>query len=55
MATGLCSRHLAEYIADYGDGVGVELNNDNCRDCERHQSGCICADCSGAELTADND
>ncbi len=22
---------------------------------ERHQTGCICADCSGAELTADND
>lgn len=21
----------------------------------RHQTGCICADCSGAELTADND
>ena len=25
-------------------------------DCDPpHQSGCICADCSGAELTADND
>jgi len=22
---------------------------------EQHQTGCICADCSGAELTADND
>ncbi len=22
---------------------------------ERHYSGCICADCSGAELTAEND
>ncbi len=22
---------------------------------DRHQTGCICADCSGAELTADND
>lgn len=51
----LCAKHLAEYIEDYGDDGAAELNDDDCRDCERHSSDCICADCSGAELMADND
>lgn len=52
---GLCAEHLAEYIDDYGNDGEAILDKDNCHDCERHQSGCICADCSGAELTSDND
>ncbi len=52
----LCESHLAEYIEDYGDdGEAVLSAGDSCYYCERHQTGCICADCSGAELTADND
>lgn len=51
----LCSVHLAEYLEDYGDDGEAVLNEDHCFRCERHSSDCICADCSGAELTADND
>lgn len=54
-AKPLCSTHHAEYLQDYGDSEGVYLSFDSCYRCERHQTGCICADCSGAELTADND
>lgn len=34
----------------FGDG-----RDDEPEDEERHSMGCVCADCSGAELIADND
>lgn len=51
----LCDEHLEQYIYDFGDDGQAILGYGRCERCERHQSGCICADCSGAELTADND
>jgi hypothetical protein len=52
----LCAEHLVEYIEDYGDdGEAVLAAGDYCDVCDRHAGNCICADCSGAELTADND
>lgn len=50
----LCDEHLEQYTDDFGDDGGAVLGSDgSCVRCERHQSGCICADCSGAELTAE--
>lgn len=50
----LCQEHAAQYLADYEEEATVVEESD-CQYCTRHQSGCICADCSGAELTSDND
>lgn len=50
-----CAFHRAEYIDDYGDDGEAALDPDNCLRCQAHPTGCICADCSGAELTSEND
>jgi hypothetical protein len=44
------SKILMDWMKAHADPARIIKPNP-----ERHQSGCVCADCSGAELTADND
>lgn len=64
--TGCCERAI---LASYCEGLGTFSVCEECeQEClapyltsstlleeESHQMGCVCADCSGAELTARND
>lgn len=53
----ICSRCNEQPTIETIEGWVDEDDDDAlCPNCqERHPSGCICADCSGAELTAEND
>lgn len=51
----LCPYHWSEYQRMFGDDGEAEESADNCFCCDRHHIDCICADCAGAELTAEND
>ena len=51
-----CIRRLQAAEMLHAAAFAVDDSEKLCSSCEeRHISGCICADCSGAELTAEND
>lgn len=60
MARELCASHKTHYNENYGEERdAIVVSEDQCERCQwaenQHATGCICADCSGAELTSDND
>lgn len=46
---------IQHHLIDIGKDTKMLTEIEVAGDEERHYAGCICAECSGAELTADND